>query len=302
MSQDATIDRLWRGRPRSLFVRLTALALVVLAGVSWFGGTFDSAFLSGRSWRNLSRFAVEVTPFPLRDGFDAPGLLGWIGDTLGGHVGEAVGVTVALAVASIVLAGVGGAGASLLAARNLANAEPFADGAREPAGWVRIGWVATTSATRLVLIFLRAIPEYVWAFLLVSILGLGAWPVVLALALHNLGILGKLDAEVIEDLEPEAARAMRGLGASRLQLAVHAVFPAVLNRFLLYLFVRWETAVREATVMGLLGVVSLGWFISDARARLRYDEMVLYVLVGAAIILVGDAVSIAARRWIRVSS
>jgi phosphonate transport system permease protein len=64
-------------------------------------------------------------------------------------------------------------------------------------------------------------------------------------------------------------------------------------------FVRWETCIREATVVGLLGVVSLGWFIRDARSRTHYDEMVALIVVGALLILVGDALSIWLRARIR---
>ena len=55
-------------------------------------------------------------------------------------------------------------------------------------------------------------PEYIWAFLLLFLLGPTAWPAVLALAIHNAGILGKLASEVVEDLEArlrEAARPTR---------------------------------------------------------------------------------------------
>jgi ABC-type phosphate/phosphonate transport system permease subunit len=57
--------------------------------------------------------------------------------------------------------------------------------------------------------------------------------------------------------------------------------------------------VREATVLGLLGFVSLGWYIQQARAGVRYDEMVLFVLLGAGIILVGDFTSAVARALVR---
>ena len=70
--------------------------------------------------------------------------------------------------------------------------------------------------TRALLIFVRAVPEYVWAFLLVKMFGFGAWPAVLALALHNSGILRKLMAETVENVEAGPAKALRGLGATRL--------------------------------------------------------------------------------------
>jgi len=208
-------------------------------------------------------------------------------------------VTLAISVAAIVLAGIGGAFFSLPAARNFTSPEPFLSSLRNPHwGWSFL-WRAVVWVTRLFLIFVRAIPEYMWAFLLLAILGPTAWPAVLALALHNLGILGKLGAEVVENTEHAPLSALRGLGASHLQIASTGLFPLTFSRFLLFLFYRWETCVREATVLGMLGIVSLGYWIQDSRARNHYDEMFFLVLLGAALVLIGDLLSALARESIR---
>ena len=73
------------------------------------------------------------------------------------------------------------------------------------------------------------------------------------------------------------------------------VFP----RFLLYFFYRWETCVREATVLGMLGVLSLGSLIRDARASNFYDEMVFYVLLGSCLVMIGDFASAVSRALLR---
>ena len=103
----------------------------------------------------------------------------------------------------------------------------------------------------------------------------------------------------VENLPPGPLRALRALGAGRVPLALVGVYPAALPRFLLYFFYRWETCVREATVLGMLGIVSLGYWIDDARHRFRYDEMVFWILAGAAIVLLGDLLSAVVRRWLR---
>jgi phosphonate transport system permease protein len=92
------------------------------------------------------------------------------------------------------------------------------------------------------------------------------------------------------------------LGASRRQIAALFLPPLALPRFLLYFFYRFETCVREATVLGMLGVVSLGYWIQDARARQHYDEMILFVALGAALVLLADVVSMVARGWLRRAS
>jgi phosphonate transport system permease protein len=158
------------------------------------------------------------------------------------------------------------------------------------------------AGSRAVLVFGRALPEYIWAFLFLILLGPSAWPAVLALAIHNGGILGKLASEVIEDLDHAPLAALGAAGASRSQIAVTAIAPLVFNRTLLFFFYRWETCVRDATILGLLGIVSLGYWIQDARARNHQDEMFLLILVGAALVIIADIISAIAREGVRRST
>ncbi len=299
--RDDEIRRLYRQRPRSRFARLSGLGLIVLVALAWSSAELRSAdYSSPRRQANLERFLGELRPYPLqgRD-FDLQVAASWAGEILSERGWTAVGVTLALSVAAIVLAAFWGLVLTLSAARTLATAEPYLPGPRPPSRFWVVVWKAAVVASRGVLIFVRSIPEYAWAFILLGILGPTAWPVVLALAFHNAGILGKLTAEVIENLDPEPLRALRGLGGSRTQILMAGIFPLILPRFLLFFFYRWETCVREATVLGMLGIVSLGYWIVDARARNHYDEMFLFVLLGAGLVLVGDLVSAIAREVVR---
>jgi len=301
--RDAEIRALRRARPRSRFLRWSVAALLAITLFAWIDGGFDlGELLTPRSKRNVARFLQEIRPYPLqgRD-WDWGVAAAWAGESLDGKWANAIGSTVAMSVAAIVLAALLAGIASLTAARNLACAEPFLPAARRVGVLRAWAWRGVVGLTRLFLIFLRAVPEYVWAFLLLNLMGVGPWPAVAALALHNAGILGKLFAEVTENMEPGVPRALRGLGATRLQIAVSAVFPINLGRYLLYFFYRWETCVREAAVLGLLGFVSLGWYIQQARAAVRYDEMVLFILLGVGIILCGDLLSTLARSAVRRS-
>ena len=301
LAREVEVQRLWRERPRSRFARLSIVALLALGAYAWLAGDFSwSDLATPRRRANLGRFLGELRPHPLQGRpFDAGEALGWAGDLLAETGLSAAATTLAISVVAIALAGLFGAALCLPAARTWASAEPWLPGAR-PRGWpARLGWGAIVYGTRGLLIFLRSIPEYVWAFLAIALIGPTAWPAVLALALHNAGILGKLDAEVVENLERPSLQALRALGARRGQIAAVGILPAVLPRLLLFFFYRWETCVREATVLGMLGIVSLGYFIQDARARNHYDTMFFLVLVGAAIVLLGDLVSAVARGVVR---
>jgi len=295
------IARLYEERPRNRFVRHSLLLLAGLVVYSWLAGDFQlMEYLSARRLQNLQRFLGELRPYPLQGkDFEMSVALRWAAGILATKGAAAAWATLAISVAAIVLAGVGSLLLCLPAARSVASAEPFLPASRPPRRAMRASWWLLVYATRSFFIFLRAIPELVWAYLLIAIIGPSAWPAVLALGLHNLGILGKLNAEVVENLEPATLSALRGLGATRGQIAAAGIFPAVLNRFLLYFFYRWESCVREATVLGLLGIVSLGYWIQDARARNQYDTMFFLVLLGAALVLAGDLISTLARRWVR---
>jgi phosphonate transport system permease protein len=302
--REIVIRRLAEERPRDRFLWWSVAALAALVVYAWTTGEFSlDDLLSERRLTNLQRFLSELEPQPFQAAdWDWATARQWTADLMSAKGWRAAAMTLAMSVAAIVLAGLGGSIMTLPAARSFATPEPYETHAPRASTLRRAAWATVVWITRALLIFLRAIPEYVWAFILVTVIGPSAWAGVLALALHNAGILGKLNAEVVEDLEPETLAGLRTLGASRRQVALAGILPAVAPRFLLFFFYRWETCVREATVLGMLGIVSLGFFIQDARARQYYDVMFALILIGSVMVIVGDLVSAAAREAVRRSS
>ncbi len=295
-----SISDLHHERPKSKLVRVSLLVMLALVAYSWLSGDIAlEDMFSHRRAENLHRFlAVDIQPYELRnEPFSIGAYAAWAWHLAVDRGFAGALQTLAMSILSITLAALAGAALLLFAARNVASAHPF-----EPIrpyfrrAW---SWRIVTSLTRALLIFIRAIPEYIWAFLFLAMLGANAWPAILALALHNSGILGKLGAETVENLDPRPLRALRGIGATRAQIATSAIFPLSLSRYLLYVFYRFETCVREATVLGMLGVVSLGYWIQDARSRQFYDQMVLFVALGALIVLAADLFSAFVRSRLR---
>lgn len=305
-TRDEEIRRLHRDRPRSAFVRVSLWVFLVGLVAAWFVHDFEwgEAF-SERRLRNLDSFVTRLRPKPVRDSdWDWGRVTEWAGQRLGKRDdeknlvdggAEAAINTLAISVLAIVLAALAAAMLSLPAARNLMARDPFSRQLQRT-GW---GTRLAVGITRFGLVLLRCLPEYLLAFFFVAIFGLSAWPAVLALAIHNAGILGRLNAETIENVGNEPPRALRAAGAPRISLIPYAIYPAVLPRFLLYFFARWETCVREATVLGLLNLPALGQLISDARVRFRYDQMMFFVLLGVVIVVIGDLVSAWLRRVVR---
>ena len=287
------LTQLYIARPKTNFVRLSLLVMALLISYAWIGGGFLSSNNSViQRTENLERFVGELKPYELRgESFNIYSYLLWLKTMMAEKGWQAAKMTLAISVAAIVLGGILGNLLAIPASRNFAS--------NFNRGHLTLSALLVAGPARLLLIFLRTVPEYVWAFLLLSLIGPNAWPLVLALALHNAGIIGKLSAEVIENLPEQPQVSLHSAGASRLQIMLIAVLPAALPRLLLFFFYRWETCVREATVLGMLGIVSLGFWIQDARARNFYDEMVFFILLGALIVVIGDVISTLVRAHVR---
>ena len=276
-----------------------ALGLIALA---WMFSDVDFRDLfSARRMDNLSRFAERALPDPLRQAGGDATLMGWVTDQMNLYGWRGMATTLGISVLAIVLAGGIGSLLGAFGARNLMSAHPFVPHATAGHGACSHALDRVAQAVRILCILLRAIPEYIWAYLFLAMLGASAWPAILALAIHNSGILGRLGGETIENLPAEPLRAMSMAGATRKEIAVAGVFPMALGRYLLYFFYRFETCVREATVLGMLGIVSLGYFISESRAHDQYDELIFLVFLGGLLVLFADILSDLARRWLRRS-
>ncbi|HED64352.1 MAG TPA: hypothetical protein ENJ09_02240, partial [Planctomycetes bacterium] len=177
------LDRLYRERPRSRFLRASAVALGLLAIYPWISGAVDfGEIFSERRLHNLHRFlTVDIVPFPMRSGWEegggVHGLWEWAASVLAGRGIQATVKTLAIGVVAIFLAGFVSFLLAPLAARNVARRRPFESG---PGG---AAWRVLRGAVRTLMVASRAVPEYMLAFLLLAVLGPGhPWPAILALA------------------------------------------------------------------------------------------------------------------------
>lgn len=112
--------------------------------------------------------------------------------------------------------------------------------------------------TRLVLNFFRSIPELIFAILFVAAVGLGPFPGILALAFGSVGSLARVYAEAIEQIDPQQVLAVRSTGAGSLQAFMYGVLPQALPLFISYSIIFFESNVRHATILGLVGAGGVG--------------------------------------------
>lgn len=158
---------------------------------------------------------------------------------------------------------------------------------------------ALAAVARQLLLVTRAIPPPVWALLVLFVVFPGPLPGALALGIYNFGILGRLMAEVVENLDPRPGAALRALGAQPGSVFAYATMPLSAARFAAYALYRWEVAVRETVVVGVVGAGGLGRLLEQQRAAFNYPGMLATVLALVAVSVLVDLVSAAARRSLR---
>jgi phosphonate transport system permease protein len=154
---------------------------------------------------------------------------------------------------------------------------------------------------RRVLEGLRAVPEIVWGLILVGVAGLGPRIGILALGLHSAGSLGKLYAESLENVATEPVIAMASTGGSTLSIAGFAILPLAFAPMTVHTLFRFEWNMRAATIVGMIGAGGIGSALFNAQQLFFYPQMMAYVLITWAMIMITDAANVRLRKYLRVS-
>lgn len=155
------------------------------------------------------------------------------------------------------------------------------------------------AAARMLLAFLRSVPEIIMGIIFVAAVGFGALPGVLALALHSVGMVGKFYAEAIEHADPRPIEAARAAGASPFQVVTHAVLPQVLPQLADVTIYRWEYHFRASAVLGIVGAGGIGFELIAALRLIDYAQVSAILLAILACVVVVDAIGAALRRRLK---
>jgi phosphonate transport system permease protein len=249
----------------SNYALLAALPIAVIASFAYLGIDLG-ALLGSDSLRQMSHYA---------SGFFSP-------DFSATHLQRiAQGVLETLAMSAI--------GTLLAALLGLLLALPAAG---------RFGWPAR-SGSRFILNALRAVPELVWAALVVLAAGLGPNAGTLALALHTAGVLGRLFAEALENTPIEPAEAIRLSGGGRIAAFCYGTLPTVCPQLIAYSLYRWENNIRMASVLGFVGAGGLGQMLYVNLSLFQEAQAATVILSMRLLVRGGDALSSWARqRWV----
>ena len=175
------------------------------------------------------------------------------------------------------------------------------------AGALLLGLLASENLTphwlhhpiKVFLALVRSLPIILLALLFVAAIGLGPMPGVLAVAVHSLGMLGKLYAEEFETADAGVWEALDSAGADWLQKVRFAIWPQTARQILSLTLFRFEMNLRESAVLGLVGVAGLGLWIENYRRAFDYHSVATMVLVTMLVVLVVDQAAFHTRRRLK---
>ncbi|MBB5418050.1 phosphonate transport system permease protein [Paraburkholderia atlantica] len=249
-----------RAGKRSWWSLLGWIAVLAVLGGAWHGADMRPLDLLSDS-ANMGQFAADFFP---------PDFTEWRT-----YVHEMY-VTLAVAIWGTVLSLVCAVPFGLMSAHNLAPK-----------------WVV--QPVRRLMDACRAINEMVFAMLFIVAVGLGPFAGVLALWVHTTGVLAKLFAEAVEAIDPRPAEGVRATGATRLDEIVYAVLPQVLPLWISYALYRFESNVRSAMVVGMVGAGGIGVVLYEGIRSFNYAQTAAVMIMVILVVTVIDLGS----AWLR---
>src|SRR5690554_6024069 len=249
-----------------LWVKPKLLPVYILAAPFFLGEGFPIV------WGNVERFFTEdIVPAPLRNGEGLAAMSSWLGDLMVNEALPGIWNTVVLTQIALVATGI----LSLLAFPLISK---------------HFGGPVRRTSGHVFLVIARSTPEYILAYILLQLWGPSMLPAVVALALHNGGIIGHLIGRQTNTihLRPDAP-----VGFSRYSWEL---VPRIYRSFLAFLFYRWEIIMRETAILGILGIYTLGFYVDSAIQNIQFDRAMVLILITALLNIGVDALGRFIRR------
>jgi phosphonate transport system permease protein len=132
--------------------------------------------------------------------------------------------------------------------------------------------------------FLRAIDQFIFALIFVVAVGLGPFAGVLALAVHNTGVLGKLISEVVESIDEGQIEAINSVGANRIKLISFAIIPQILPLWVSNALYRFEVNVRASVIIGFCGAGGIGFLLWEAIRSFKSKQVCAMLIIMVVIV------------------
>lgn len=143
---------------------------------------------------------------------------------------------------------------------------------------------AVSSTSKFILSVIRVFPEIVMAIIFIKAVGPGSFSGVLALGIHSIGMMGKLFAEDLENLDLSPTESLVASGANSIKTLMFAVVPQILPSYISLVLYRFELNLRSASILGLIGAGGIGTPLIFALQTRTWDRVGI-ILIGLVIMI-----------------
>ncbi len=147
---------------------------------------------------------------------------------------------------------------------------------------------AVSTAGKQILNAIRTFPSLVFGIFFVASYGPGPLAGVMALGINSIGMLGKLNSEIVEAIDPGPIEALEATGANYPEMFLYAVIPQVLPEFIGTTLYRFELNLRQASVLGLVGAGGIGVTLMQALQFRRWAIVGMTMLVIIVVVTILD--------------
>lgn len=175
----------------------------------------------------------------------------------------------------------------LATALSVALSVPVALAAARPTARTR----TSQGVARALIVLARAIPDLVLAIIFLRMFGLGATAGILAMGIHSVGMVAKLYADAIEELDDGPRESMASAGAGRRQQIVSAIPQVLLPQLIATALHRFDINLRTSVLLGYVGVGGIGLAIAEALRTLNYQRGMALALIVLALCIVIELIS-----------
>ena len=154
-------------------------------------------------------------------------------------------------------------------------------------------------AVRFVVNVVRAVPDLVYATILVAMIGVGTLPGVVTLILFDIGVVVKLVSEAIDSADHPYIEAGRAAGGTQSQINRRTVLPQSWPFFANQWLYSLELNVRISAILGIVGAGGIGRLLDERRAFYTYEDVSLIILEILVVVVLIELLSQQARRRLR---
>lgn len=159
--------------------------------------------------------------------------------------------------------------------------------------------VITRQLVRFVININRAVPDLVFAIVLVAMLGVGALPGFVTLFLFDVGVVVKLVSEAIDSSDHDYLEAGKAAGGTQTQINRLTLLPQSWTLYANQWLYSLELNVRISAILGIVGAGGIGRLLDERRGFYAYSDVSVIILEILVVVILIELSSNALRKKLR---